>query len=139
MDLQDFKAAAMLRGNYYDNRQNASKAWARSWGLTYWRNIWFYKEYHVGNMLYRAGQIHGRHGGFRYVECEIDGKSVTEYRFRKVLQTFVAPPITEEEQARRSAYLKEIEQKAMMRKNALRQRRRRMKTDNSRQLQFSFV
>lgn len=87
MDLRQFKAAAMNEGGYYDNSRAAGEAWAKSWGLTWWRNVWAYKEYRHGGMVYRSGRVTLRHGGYQHTECEVNGEPVTLYRFKKALAT----------------------------------------------------
>lgn len=103
MTLRDFQTEAQERGNYYDNTASAGEEWAKSWGLTYWRLVWFYKEYRVGGMVYRSGMWRGRHGGYTITECSINGEAVTKYRFMKALETFAAPEMTDEEKARHEA------------------------------------
>lgn len=103
MTLKEFKTEAQQRGNYFDNSENAAHEWAKSWGLTWWRLVWFYKEFRVGGMVYRSGMWRGRHGGHTVTECTIDGEAVSKYRFEKALATFTAPEMTAEEKARREA------------------------------------
>ena len=149
MTLNSFKYEAEKRGNFYDNSESASKAWAASWGLTWWRSVWWYKEYKVGNMTYRSGMYRGRHGGYRVTECEIDGERVSEYKFKKALEGFEAPAITDEDTARLKAY-QEAQQKRLAAKweqerehknfmARLRRERKRKQAQDSRQLSLAFA
>ena len=139
MTLDNFKKEAAQRGNYYDNSQSAGMEWARSWGLTYWRLVWFYKEYKVGGMVYRSGRWQGRHGGRRITECEINGERVSEYRFKKTLETFVAPAPTAEELLRKAAQEEQLQHELAKTYHPYRRRSARRKNINdSRQLCFAF-
>lgn len=147
MTLDNFKKEAEMRGNFYDNSESAGKQWSKTWGLTYWRLVWFYKEYKVGGMVYRSGRWQGRHGGRRITECEINGEQVSEYRFKKALETFAAPAITDEEIARHKALQEALQQKMIEKQEAARQwrnerarnRRKASSTcQESRQLSFEF-
>lgn len=99
MTLQEFKREAQRRGHFFDNSASASQAWARSWGLTFHSSLWFYKEYTLGNMRWKGGQIRLRHGSYRSVSCYINDEPVSEYRFNKALENFKAPVLTTEERA----------------------------------------
>lgn len=99
MTLQEFKSESARRSPIFDNSENAARVWSRSWGLgQYWRDLWFYKEYRLGGLVYRTGKVLRRHNGYKVVECSIDGNSATEKEFIKHLATFEAPAITEDEQ-----------------------------------------
>lgn len=146
MTLNDFKREAELRGNFYDNSESAAKQWARTWGFTYWRLVWFYKEYKVGNMVYRSGHWRGRHGGCKITECEINGEKVSEYRFKKALGNFAAPNITGEDIARRKAFQEELQRKILEKQEAAKKWRNELarnrrasskKTPDPRQLSFA--
>ena len=147
MNLHQFKYEAERRGNFYDNSEAAGRAWAASWGLTWWRRVWFYKEYKVGGMVYRSGMWRGRHGGYTVTECEIDGQQVSKYRFEKALATFEAPAITDNDRARlkalqeaRQAKLMEKAERDRQRRNdRARARRARTTATDSRQLTLAFA
>ena len=149
MTLNSFKNEAERRGNYYDNSEAAAKAWAASWGLTWWRSVWWYKEYKVGGMVYRSGMWRGRHGGHNVTECEIDGEAVSEYKFKKALESFEAPAYTEEDRARHQSMLEARQKKMMERREQdrehrnfmarLRRERQRKERQDSRQLSLAFA
>ena len=98
MTLQEFKREAQRRGNYYDNSANAAAHWAKSWGLTYHSLLWYYKSYTIGNMTWKGGRVRLRHGSCQSVDCFIGDEQVSEYRFKKALESFVFPPLTKEEE-----------------------------------------
>jgi hypothetical protein len=100
-------------------------------------------------MTYRSGMYRGRHGGYRVTECEIDGERVSEYKFKKALESFVAPAITDEDTARLKAY-QEAQQKRLATKweqerehrnfmARLRRERKRKQEQDSRQLSLAFA
>lgn len=145
MTLREFKTEAQERGNFYDNSASAANEWAKSWGLTYWRRVWWYKEYRVGGMVYRSGMWRGRHGGHTMTECSIDGEGVSKYRFLKALATFNAPPMTDEEKARHEAQERNREEQLAeyWRKRHEREERRTRRAQramaDSRQLRLNFA
>ena len=139
MTLLEFKREAQRRGNYYDNSTNAAAHWDKSWGLTYHSLLWYYKSYTIGNMTWKGGKVRLRHGSYQSVDCFIGDEQVSEYRFKKALESFVAPPLTDEEkryieaeQQRLDAIMREMSIKASRRKN------RRQEVD-IRQLSFNFA
>lgn len=131
MRLQDFKREAQRRGHFFDNSANAAQAWARSWGLTYHSLLWAYKEYTIGDLRWKGGKVRLRHGSYDSVSCYINGEPVSEYRFKKALETFDLPELTAEEQAYIEAQEKALKEQmttqAMRRKTSRRKRR----TDDS--------
>lgn len=141
MTLQEFKREAQRRGNYYDNSANAAEHWAKSWGLTYHSLLWYYKIYTIGNMTWKGGKVRLRHGSYQNVDCfiGIGDEQVSEYRFKKALESFVFPSLTDEErqhieaeQQRLDALLREVKFKASRRKH------RRQEVD-IRQLSLNFA
>lgn len=84
-----FKAAAELT---YDNKENASKEWSKTWGYGYWRDLWAYKEYtatrYGQKFQYRSGTAHFRHGSQSYQEYLINGESVSKTDFLKAYSDF---------------------------------------------------
>lgn len=139
MTLQEFKREAQRRGNFYDNSANASENLAKSWGFTYHSMLWFYKDYTIGNMRWKGGNVRLRNGSYQSVDCFIGDEKVSEYRFKKALETFVFPPLTDEEQQHieaeqhhQEAIMREIRFKASRRKN------RRIEID-PRQLSINFA
>lgn len=138
MTLQEFKREAQRRGNYYDNSENAAAHWAKSWGLTYHSLLWYYKSYTIGNLTWKGGKVRLRHGSYQSVYCFIGDELVSEYRFKKALESFVTPPLTDEEkryieaeQQRLDAIMREVKFKASRRKS-------RQEAD-IRQLSFNFA
>ena len=80
-----------------------------------------------------------RHGSYQNVDYFIGDEQVSEYRFKKALESFVLPPLTSEEkqyieaeQQRLDAVLREDSMKASRRKY------RRQEVD-TRQLSLNFV
>ena len=99
MTIQEFKQEATRRGNTYDNSSKASENWSRCWGLGYWwRDLWFYKEYRLGNMIYRTGRVRRRHYSYFVEERLIDGQTVDTRHFNKALKDFQAPSLSSDEQ-----------------------------------------
>lgn len=106
MTIQEFKQEATRRGNTYDNSSKASENWSRCWGLGYWwRDLWFYKEYRLGNMTYRTGRVRRRHYSYSVEERLIDGQTVDTRHFNKALKDFQAPALSSDEQT----YIKQQE------------------------------
>lgn len=138
MTLQEFNCEAQRRGNYYDNSAHAAEHWAKTWGLTYHSLLWYYKRYTIGNLTWKGGKVRLRHGSYQRVECFIGKEQVSEYRFKKALESFVTPPLTDEEkryieaeQQRLDAIMREVKFKANRRKS-------RQEAD-IRQLSFNFA
>jgi hypothetical protein len=138
MTLQEFKCEAQRRENYYDNSANAAAHWAKSWGLTYHSLLWYYKRYTIGNLTWKGGKVRLRHGSYPRVECFIGNEQVSEYRFKKALEAFVTPPLTDEEkryieaeQQRLDAIMREVKFKASRRKS--------LQEADIRQLSFNFA
>lgn len=136
MTLRDFQQEAQRRGHYDNNSASASENWAKSWGLTYHSLLWFYKEYELGNMRWKGGQVRLRHGSYRSVDCYIDGERVSEYRFKKALETFEFPSLTDDEQRYMAERQKQIDEE--IRAMKARRVRRRRGIDNSLQLSLNF-
>lgn len=136
MTLQEFKSEAQRRGNYYDNSAKAAAHWAKSWGLTYHSLLWYYKSYTLGNLTWKGGKVRLRHGSYQSVDCFIGNEQVSEYRFKKALESFVAPSLTDEEKLYVEAEQQHLD--AIMRIKASRRKRRRQEVD-IRQLSFNFA
>lgn len=83
-------------GHTYDNKESASAAWCRSWGVDYWRKIWFYKEYTYNGVTYRTGNVVLRHGKYSRKEFLKNGELITEKEF---LQSISAMEVVEEKKA----------------------------------------
>lgn len=126
MNIKIFKRIAAERGNYVDNTAAANKEWSRTWGLSFHSLLWAWKQYTVGNMTWKGGRVHLRHGSYMSVDCFIDGKPVSEYRFKKALVDFTAPDPTADELAymHEQEELREAEWKRQAEATALRAARR---------------
>lgn len=83
--IKEFKELAKLEGVFFSNKENAGRNWAKSWGLSYWRDVWFFKEYEYKGYIYRSGKVIFRHGGYNKIECFVNGEEVSLYQFRKAL------------------------------------------------------
>ena len=139
MTLQEFKSEAERRGNCYDNSVNAAAHFAKSWGLTYHSLLWHYKRYTIGNMTWKGGKVRHRHGSYQSVDCFIGDEQVSEYRFKKALESFEFPPLTDEEQQYIEAEQQPMD--AIIREakfKASRRKYRRREVD-TRQLMFDFA
>jgi hypothetical protein len=136
MTLQEFKCEAQRRGNYYDNSANAAEHWAKTWGLTYHSLLWYYKSYTIGNLTWKGGKVRLRHGSYQSVDCFIGDEPVSEYRFKKALESFVLPPLTDEEKEHIEAEQQRLD--AIMRIKASRRKNRRQEV-YIRQLSFNFA
>ena len=77
-----------------------------------------------------------RHGSYRNVDCFIGDEQVSEFRFRKALESFVLPPLTSEEKQYIEAEQQRLD--AIMRIKASRRKYRRQEVD-TRQLSFNFA
>ena len=139
MTLQEFKREAERRGNCYDNSANAAAHFAKSWGLTYHSLLWHYKRYTIGNMTWKGGKVRHRHGSYQSVDCFIGDEQVSEYRFKKALESFVFPPLTDEERQYIEAEQQRLD--AVMREESMKERRRRHRRHevDARQLSFNFA
>ena len=138
MTLQEFKSESARRSPIFDNSENASRVWSRSWGLgQYWRDLWFYKEYRLGNLVYRTGKVHRRHDSYTMTECSIDGNIATKNEFIKYLATYDIPELTTDEQN----YIEQqrlLEHARLMRSAARRYSRVRKKNSDRLQLNLNF-
>lgn len=138
MTLQEFKSESALRSPIIDNSENAAQVWSRSWGFgQYWRDLWFFKEYRLGNLVYRTGKVHRRHDSYTMTECSIDGNSATKNEIIKHLSTFEAPELTDEEQN----YIEQqrlLLHARLMRSAARRNSRARKQNADRLQLTFNF-
>lgn len=92
MTIPEFKQTARRNGQFYDNSKSAGQNWARTWGLTWWRDVWFYQEYTLGNLTYRTGKVCTRHSSHSRTECIIDGQEVSDNKFRSALSDLPIPP-----------------------------------------------
>lgn len=91
--IQEFKQVALTNGHFYDNSSKAASNWSRTWGLTWWRDVWFYKEYRLGNLTYRTGKVCMRHHSYSNREFCIDNNPASEKEFLKALASIPAPAV----------------------------------------------
>lgn len=75
-----FKVMATLT---CDNRESAMTEWSRTWGLSWWRSLWAYREYTLGHLVYRTGKVNTRHYGYQHTEFLINGNEVGKTAFIK--------------------------------------------------------
>lgn len=135
MTLKDFQNEARRRGNFHDNTKNAMACWSKCWGLGFHNDLWCYKQYTLGNLTYKSGNVVLRHGHYRNTVCYIDGQMVSEYKFKQALQSFIAPAVSDTEQK----YIDETEARIEAQMEARRERRvRRMAQNNQAQLVLDF-
>lgn len=76
--LKQFKEMSEMT---HDNRESAGKAWSKSWGMAYWENVWFYREYTSGRLSYRSGNVIQRHCQYPHTEFYLDGKEISKSEF----------------------------------------------------------
>lgn len=81
MTLQEFKSMAQRYGKTYDNSKKAGEAWARSWGLDWWRSLWAYKEYTYKGYTYRSGTYNTRHTKGSHTEYCHNGQNISRKEF----------------------------------------------------------
>ena len=80
-----------------------------------------------------------RHGSYRNVDCFIGDEQVSEFRFRKALESFVLPPLTSEEKQYIEAEQQRLD--AIMREDSMKASRRKYRRQevDTRQLSLNFV
>lgn len=140
MTIQDFKQESTRRGNTYDNSSKASENWSRCWGLGYWwRDLWFYKEYRLGNMTYRTGRVRRRHYSYSVEERLIDGQTVDTRTFNKALKDFQAPVLSADERKHIADHERQIREllSRPQKRTAARRRSNRMAAANYPTLPFT--
>lgn len=86
-------------------------------------------------MTWKGGKVRLRHGSYQSVDCFIGDEQVSEYRFKKALESFVLPPLTSEEKQ----YIETEQQRldAVMREENMKTRRRRHRRHEVDARQFS--
>lgn len=90
-------------------------------------------------MTWKGGKVRLRHGSYQSVDCFIGDEQVSEYRFKKALESFVLPPLTSEEKQYIEAEQQRLD--AVMREESMKARRRRHRRHevDTRQLSFNFA
>lgn len=76
--ISEFKEMATLT---HDNRKTASKNWSKTWGMAYWMDVWFYKEYSIGSLKYRVGQVVQRHTKYSVKKYYLADNEISEKEF----------------------------------------------------------
>ena len=87
--ISEFKEMATLT---HDNRKTASKNWSKTWGIAYWMDVWFYKEYSIGSLKYRVGQVVQRHTKYSVKKYYLADKEITEKEFFEMANTIEYKP-----------------------------------------------
>ena len=76
--ISEFKEMSTLT---HDNRKTASENWSKTWGMAYWMDVWFYKEYSIGSLKYRVGQVVQRHTKYSVKKYYLADKEISEKEF----------------------------------------------------------
>ena len=87
--ISEFKEMATLT---HDNRATACENLSKTWGLTWWMDVWFYKEYTIDNLKYRVGQVVQRHHKYSVTKYYLDDKEISEKEFFKMVGTIEYKP-----------------------------------------------
>ena len=87
--ISEFKEMSTLT---HDNRKTASENWSKTWGMTYWMDVWFYKEYSIGSLKYRVGQVVQRHTKHSVKKYYLADKEISEKEFFEMASTIEYKP-----------------------------------------------
>ena len=87
--ISEFKEMATLT---HDNRKTASKNWSKTWGIAYWMDVRFYKEYSIGSLKYRVGQVVQRHTKYSVKKYYLADKEISEKEFFEMASTIEYKP-----------------------------------------------
>ena len=87
--ISEFKEMSTLT---HDNRKTASENWSKTWGMAYWMDVWFYKEYSIGSLKYRVGQVVQRHTKHSVKKYYLADKEITEKEFFEMASTIEYKP-----------------------------------------------
>ena len=87
--ISEFKEMATLT---HDNRKTASENWSKTWGMAYWLDVWFYKEYSIGSLKYRVGQVVQRHTKYSLKKYYLADKEISEKEFFEMASTIEYKP-----------------------------------------------
>ena len=91
-NLNEFKHMATLT---HDNRSTASKNWSETWGLGWWMDLWYYKEYSIGSLKYRSGKVCFRHHSENVTKFYVGDKEVSRAKFFELANTIEYRPTNE--------------------------------------------
>lgn len=87
--ISEFKEMSTLT---HDNRKTASENWSKTWGMAYWMDVWFYKEYSIGSLKYRVGQVVQRHTKYSVKKYYLADKEISEKEFFEMASTIEYKP-----------------------------------------------
>lgn len=85
MTLKEFKEMAVRQGNVYDNSENAAAEWSRTWGFSWWKSLWRYKEYTFNGYTYRSGIVNTRHTHYSMTEYAKGTETISRAAFLKAI------------------------------------------------------
>ena len=97
--ISEFKEMATLS---HDNRKTASANWAKTWGMSWWKDVWFYKEYTLLSLKYRTGQVVHRHSKYSVTKYYIGDKEISKNKFFELAGTIEYRPKEKESYAQPS-------------------------------------
>lgn len=87
--ISEFKKMSTMT---HDNSKIASANWAKSWGMTYWENVWYYKEYTLRTLKCRTGQVIMRHTKYSVTCFYVGEKEITKEKFLEICGTIEYKP-----------------------------------------------
>ena len=87
--ISEFKEMSTLT---HDNRKTTSENWSKTWGMAYWLDVWFYKEYSIGSLKYRVGQVIQRHTKYNLKKYYLADKEITKKEFFEKVNTIEYKP-----------------------------------------------
>lgn len=90
MTLNELKTDS--RTIFYDNSDNAAKNWSKCWGLGWWFDLWRYKEYKLGALMYRTGQVVFRHRKESLTKYYINENETSKKEFMECLSLLSYQP-----------------------------------------------
>lgn len=88
--ISEFKKMATLT---HDNKKIASANWAKSWGLGWWFDLWYYKEYCLNSLKYRSGYVILRHHSESVKKYYLGDKEISKKEFFELANTIEYRPI----------------------------------------------
>lgn len=87
--IKEFKDMATLT---HDNRQIASENWAKTWGIGWWMDLWHYREYSIGSLKYRTGQVIYRHTHENLAKYYLNDEEISKEKFFELAGTIEYRP-----------------------------------------------
>lgn len=67
-------------------RKRRQKNGGRTWGLSWWRNLWRYKEYTYNGYTYRYGEVYTRHINYMHREFFAGENEIPQKDFLKAIK-----------------------------------------------------